>query len=117
MNAFLLKLWLWVPTDHILVAIRWVILACLALGCLDEYYYGSILRMRGITTKTWSGKVYKFGTVCWSWLFMTFLEFVVVYRAMPSDSFPEMPPNNRCWLIATILLIVIYSFILCRTYQ
>ena len=114
LNAFLLKLWLWVPTEHWLNPLRLVFCAFVALPGAHQLYYGSIQFNRGIKVKTWSKKVHKFSIHCYSWLIMMGAEIGVIYRAKPEID--SMPFENKCWLIATVSLFVVYSWILCRAY-
>ena len=115
LNAFLLKLWLWIPTEHGLNHLRLIFCAIVALPSVHQAYYGSIQWTRGNYVKTWSGKVHRFGIHCTSWLIMMSAEIGVIYRAKPDDIEP-MPDYQRYWLYSTILIMIVFSYILCRAY-
>ena len=114
MNAFLLKLWLWIPTDHELNAWRLLFCALVALPTVNQAYYGSIQWSRGIRVKTWSNRIHRFDKHCVLWLIMMASEIAVIYRVIPP--IPPMPDYNKYWLSTTVIVFALTSFILCRKY-
>ena len=114
MNAFLLKLWLWIPTEHVLNHLRLIFCILVALPSVHQAYYGSIQWSRGIYVKTWSGKTHRFGKHCSGWLIMMSAEIGVICRAKPE--LEPIPDYNKYWLYSAIMFMILYSFILCRAY-
>ena len=59
--------------------------------------------------------VHRFGIHCTSWLIMMGAEIGVIYRAKPED-IGLMPDYQRYWLYSTIVVMILFSYILCRAY-
>eukprot|EP00494_Astrolonche_serrata_P028923 UN29190 len=79
LNMFLLKLWLWVPSNHWFVLARTILMGfCCFVSCRQVYFFFT------------DEKCDVLGTQCWIQLMILFVEFCIIYKVSP-----ELPPAPR----------------------
>ena len=102
MNAFLLKLFLYIPTEHPINIYRLLLNLFFFSISAKQYYLF-------ITNK----KCMKMGSQCWVCVVILVLELAVSYKCAPSP-FPKMPGINKWCFGVAGLAYVIFTYVMFR---
>ena len=103
LNAFLLKLYLWIPTDHILNPIRLLLIGSFTTPAVRQYFY-YIKNHKNYQSN-------RVGSFVFMLLFICALEMILVYKTAPNDIPPPPRLNKILWAVS-IILYLIFSWIL-----
>ena len=78
LNAFLLKLFLWIPTEHDINVVRLFLMGALAVPSAKQYY----LYIKDPLCK-------KLGSQCWIFVLIVVLELAIIFKVAPE--LPDVP--------------------------
>ena len=102
LNAFLLKLFLYIPTEHPLNIVRLVLfLFFLTVSCKQYYLY--------LTNE----KCRKIGSQVWMFFVILVMELGLSYKCAPSP-FPEMPYINKVCFSVGAIAYLIFTYVMFR---
>jgi len=103
LNAFLLKLFLWIPTDHSINLYRLILISLISIPSSRQYYL--------FVTDP---KCKKLGSQCWVCVLIVLLELVLCIKTSPP--IPDCPNYNKMLWGISLFGYLYFAFIMLRSY-
>eukprot|EP01084_Bolivina_argentea_P299964 517114_1 len=105
MNAFLLKLYLWIPSEHWWNLARLILLSFCTIPAIRQYYF-----------YVTDPNIHRMGSQVFILLLIICLETLLAYKMAP-DNIPHAPLINKiCWTLSA-LTFVLFAFFVVRKFD
>ena len=117
LNGFLLKLFLWIPTDHSINLVRMVLLGLLLIPSMNQFYqYVNVSNVNNINRRN------KNGGMEFAYLFFVIilLELCLIYKIVPQDTYeyimdPYAQHMHPYYSLSTFIGSLIVTFVVLIT--
>jgi len=102
-NAFLIKLYLWIPTEHWFNIARMVLFYIMGIPTVRQYYFY-------VTDR----KCKRLGSQSFVFMALLILELALIYKT--SYNIPPAPTENKIAWVCAIFLYLVGTFIICKKF-